>query len=216
LTLTSRHIAAIRKDYQLAALDDAAVGTDPLAFFGKWFIEAQAADVPEVNAMVLATVDERHNPHARIVLLKGLDEKGFVFYTNYQSAKGHDLDVNPNAALVFFWQELERQVRVEGTVEKVSEEDSDHYFNSRPEGSRIGAWSSPQSQVINDRTLLDDNYKKYQQQFSGSIIPRPPYWGGYRVVPEKVEFWQGRSSRMHDRLVFTKGEGEWQKSRLAP
>jgi len=215
LSTFSSDIAAIRKDYQRAALDESIVGDDPLAFFGKWFLQAQAAQVPEVNAMTLATVDAQNRPHARIVLLKGLDEKGFVFFTNYDSAKGNDLDANPYAALVLFWQELERQVRIEGSVQRVTEAESDSYFRSRPEGSRIGAWASPQSQVIPDRTLLENNYKTYEQQFAGNI-PRPPHWGGYRVIPTKVEFWQGRGSRMHDRIVFTLGGNAWHKYRLAP
>lgn len=216
LSLSSEHIAAIRKDYQLAALDETHTGPDPLAFFGKWFMEAQAADVAEVNALTLATVDAQNRPHARIVLLKGLDEKGFLFFTNYDSAKGNDLDANPYAALVFFWQELERQVRVEGSVERVSEEESDAYFNSRPEGSKLGAWSSPQSQVIAGREILEQNYKVYEQKYAGGIIPRPKHWGGYRVIPHRIEFWQGRANRMHDRIVFTRSADEWHIVRLAP
>lgn len=216
LSLSSKHIAAIRKDYQLAALDETHTGHDPLAFFGKWFMEAQAAAVAEVNALTLATVDAQNRPHARIVLLKGLDEKGFLFFTNYDSAKGNDLDANPYAALVFFWQELERQVRVEGSVERVSEEESDAYFNSRPEGSKLGAWSSPQSQVIMGREVLEQNYKVYEQKFAGGSIPRPKHWGGYRVIPHRIEFWQGRANRMHDRIVFTRSADEWHIVRLAP
>jgi pyridoxamine 5'-phosphate oxidase len=216
LSVSSAQIAAIRKDYQLAVLDEAHAGSDPLAFFGKWFLEAQNAEVAEVNAMTLATVDVQGKPHARIVLLKGLDEKGFVFYTNYDSAKGNELDANPYAALVFFWQELERQVRIEGTVERVSEEESDTYFSSRPEGSKLGAWSSPQSQVLQDRSLLDKNYHDYEHQFSGKPVPRPPHWGGYRVIPNRIEFWQGRSNRMHDRIVFQRSVSDWSIFRLAP
>lgn len=216
MTLTSAHIAAIRTDYQLAALDEAHAGNDPLSFFGKWFLEAQAAEVSEVNAMTLATVDAQNKPHARIVLLKGLDEKGFIFYTNYDSAKGNEIDANPFVALVFFWQELERQVRIEGSVVRISEEESDTYFNSRPEGSKIGAWSSPQSQIISDRSILDKNYKAVQLQFANKEILRPQHWGGYRVIPNRVEFWQGRSNRMHDRIVFTRSVNEWNSFRLAP
>ncbi len=216
MSLSSSDIAAIRTDYKLAALDEASAGEDPLAFFGKWFLEAQAAHVPEVNAMTLATVDARNRPHARIVLLKGLDEKGFVFFTNYDSAKGSDIDVNPYAAVVFFWQELERQVRIEGSVERVSDKESDAYFQSRPVGSRLGAWASPQSQVITDRKILETNYQQFEQQFTDGNIPRPPHWGGYRLLPGRMEFWQGRSSRMHDRILFSRSGNEWKKSRLAP
>ena len=200
----------------MAVLDLEHVGDDPLVFFAKWFMEAKAAEVLEVNAMTLATVDEQHKPHARIVLLKGLDEQGFVFYTNYDSAKGHQLDACPHAAIVFFWQELERQVRIEGTVARVSEDESDAYFNSRPEGSKLGAWASPQSQMISDRSVLDTNYEAYKAQFANADIPRPKHWGGYRVIPEKIEFWQGRSSRMHDRRVFERNGSTWLSYRVAP
>ena len=200
----------------LASLEEDSVGEEPFSFFTKWFSEANIAQITEVNAMTLATVGSGNVPHARIVLLKGLDDTGFVFFTNYDSAKGQDISSNPGAALVFFWKELERQVRIEGTIEKVSAADSDAYFNSRPEGSRLGAWASPQSREISDRAVLDSNYEKYQKEFSGSTIPRPPHWGGYRVVPNHVEFWQGRSSRMHDRIVFTRHDNKWKRSRLAP
>jgi pyridoxamine 5'-phosphate oxidase len=216
--LSSHHgnIADIRKDYQLAALDEGATGDNPLAFFSKWFGEAQTAKVGEVNAFTLATVDAVAKPHARIVLLKALDDKGFTFFTNYHSTKGHNIAANPHAAAVFFWMELERQVRIEGVVEKVSVEESDAYFHSRPEGSRLGAWSSPQSSVISDRDILDKNYSRYAQEFDTNI-PRPPHWGGYRIIPTSIEFWQGRASRMHDRILFTKdASGNWDKCRLAP
>src|SRR5690606_10246387 len=183
------------------------VGDNPLAFFAKWFAEARIAEVAEVNAMTLATADAENQPHARIVLLKGLDEKGFIFFTNDNSAKGKNLEENPRAALVFFWQELERQIRVEGSIERTSEEESDTYFHSRPEGSRIAAWSSPQSQIIAGRDILEENYRGFSQRFSEEI-PRPPHWGGYRVIPHKIEFWQGRSNRMHDRIVFLKTENQ--------
>ncbi|RYY13045.1 MAG: pyridoxamine 5'-phosphate oxidase [Chitinophagaceae bacterium] len=210
------HIASIRKDYQLAALDEELVGTDPLLFFNQWFEEAVEARVGEVNAFTLGTVDELCRPHARIVLLKGIDQGGFVFYTNYKSSKGKHIETNPFASMVFFWQELERQVRVEGRVEKVSPEESDAYFSSRPEGSQLGAWSSPQSQEISMRTMLDDEYQQYLQTYAGKTIPRPPHWGGYRVLPDLIEFWQGRSNRMHDRIKFQLGQTGWQKARLAP
>ncbi|MDR3681152.1 MAG: pyridoxamine 5'-phosphate oxidase [Flavipsychrobacter sp.] len=207
-------LAAIRTEYTLAALDEASVGGDPLSFFHKWFTEANDAQLSEINAMTLATVDEAHKPHARIVLLKGVDT-GFVFYTNYNSAKGHDIAANPNAAIVFFWKELERQVRIEGVITKVSEEESDEYFQSRPAGSRLGAWASPQSRVIS-RLALDENYKIYQSKFKETAITRPEHWGGYRLIADRIEFWQGRSSRMHDRIAFTQSASGWIKQRLAP
>jgi len=216
LSAQDLNIAAIRTDYTLAALSEAGTGNDPIHFFDKWFKEAGTAQVTEVNAMTLATVDSLHRPHARIVLLKGVDDKGFVFFTNYNSAKGRDIAANANAALLFFWKELERQVRIEGILEKVSEEDSDQYFNSRPIGSRIGAWASPQSTVIADRTILEENYVLYEQKYGHSIVPRPPFWGGYRLVANSIEFWQGRSNRMHDRILFTKDNSGWAQHRLAP
>lgn len=200
----------------LAALDEGSVGDDPVIFFKKWFTEAEAAQITEINAMTLSTVDEQHRPHARIVLLKGLDADCFVFFTNYDSAKGQQIAANPNVALTFFWKELERQVRIEGTIEKVPESDSDIYFNSRPKGSRIGAWASPQSKEITDRNILDLNYAHYEGEFSGIDIPRPPHWGGYRVMASSIEFWQGRSSRMHDRISFKKNSERWTRARLAP
>lgn len=214
----SAHIADIRKDYRRAALDEAAAGSDPIIFFEKWFREAVTADAAEANAMTLATVGPDGLPHARTVLLKGLDERGFVFFTNYNSNKGGELNAHPQAALVFFWKELERQVRVEGAVEKVTDAESDAYFHSRPAESRIGAWASPQSQVIADRAALEEQERSYRERFAAGDIPRPPHWGGFRVIPLRVEFWQGRSSRLHDRILFTRtGESAaWQQSRLAP
>ncbi len=208
------NIADIRKDYQLATLNESVTGDDPLVFFKKWFDEAVTAQAEEVNAMTLATVRDG-KPHARIVLLKGLDEQGFVFFTNYSSNKGKDLASNAYVAAVFFWKELERQIRIEGSVRKISEADSDAYFYSRPANSQIGAWASPQSMRIDSRNVLDDNYAYYLQKF-GTNIPRPPHWGGYVIIPETIEFWQGRSSRMHDRILFTFANGQWEKSRLAP
>ena len=210
------NIADIRKDYRLAALDEAAAGADPLAFFRQWFTEAEAAQITEINAMTLATADTQRRPHARIVLLKGLDERGFVFFTNYDSNKGQEIEANPQVALLFFWKELERQVRIEGKIEKVSSADSDTYFNSRPAGSRLGAWASPQSRKIDQRNILDLNYARYEAEFSDVDIPRPEHWGGYRVCPDKIEFWQGRSNRLHDRLLYTKNTDEWKIERLAP
>jgi pyridoxamine 5'-phosphate oxidase len=215
LSLSAKNIADIRKDYQLAELNELMTGDDPIAFFHKWFAEAEISKADEINAMTLATVDKTGRPHARIVLLKGADEQGFTFFTNYNSAKGGQLDANPHVAIVFFWKELERQVRIEGQIEKLPGADSDAYFNSRPEASRLGAWASPQSTVINSRDVLDEHFAKYKQEF-GSNIPRPSHWGGYRVRPELIEFWQGRSSRMHDRILFEKKQDNWKKSRLAP
>ena len=212
-----RHIADIRTDYRMAVLDETMAGTDPLGLFGRWFTEAEHAQIDEVNAMTLATTDVAGKPHARIVLLKGLDDTGFVFFTNYDSAKGREIAEQPYVALVFFWKELERQVRVEGRIEKVSARESDHYFNSRPAGSRIGAWASPQSQRIEDRILLEDNVARLTKEFAGNEpIPRPENWGGYRIIPERVEFWQGRSNRLHDRLVFERMHDKWSRYRLAP
>jgi len=210
------NIADIRMDYMLAALDEETAGTDPIAFFSKWFKDAESARITEINAMTLATADAQNRPHARIVLLKGLDDRGFVFFTNYDSAKGQHIAENPNVSLLFFWKELERQVRIDGRIEKVPAEESDIYFHSRPAGSRLGAWASPQSREIPHRNILDLNYSKYEAEFSGIQIPRPAHWGGYIVIPERIEFWQGRSSRMHDRILFKRNGSAWHRSRLAP
>lgn len=211
------HIADIRQDYILASLDEGVTGNDPLAFFGKWFGEAVSASIIEVNAMTLASVDGRGFPHARIVLLKGVEHNGFTFFTNYNSAKGEQIAANNHVSLLFFWKELERQVRIEGIARQLSATESDTYFESRPYGSKLGAWASPQSQVIADREVINENYSTYLQQFKEESIPRPPHWGGYNVQPQSIEFWQGRSSRMHDRILFTAGaDGHWSKCRLAP
>lgn len=210
-------IADIRKDYQLQSLLETDIEKNPIDQFSTWWNHAIESQIEEVNAMTLATVDANHKPSARIVLLKEFDENGFVFYTNYNSKKGLDMLNNKNVALVFFWKELERQVRIEGTVEKVSEGVSDAYFNSRPEMSRIGAWASPQSTVIQSREILETNFHQYQIEFEKKEINRPPHWGGYIVKPELIEFWQGRSSRLHDRMVYEKdGSNEWKINRLAP
>lgn len=212
-----KDIADIRQDYRMAALDKEATGDDPILFFTQWFMEAQKAEISEVNAMTLATAGADNVPDARIVLLKGLEENEFVFYTNYNSTKGENISQNPNVCLVFFWKELERQVRIKGTARKTDFKTSEAYFHSRPVGSQIGAWSSPQSQEINDRSILDERYAQYEQEFSGKDVPLPEHWGGYAVKPTSIEFWQGRSSRMHDRILFTLEEnGSWKKHRLAP
>lgn len=210
-------IADIRTDYKRASLDEQEVGSDPVPFFSKWFAEAELAAVNEVNAMTLATVDEQSRPHARIVLLKGVSNEGFTFFTNYQSTKGKNIAVNPHAALVFFWPELERQVRIEGTIDKVSAVESDEYYHIRPRGSRLGAWASPQSSVIAERSVLEQNEKELADRYEGKEIPRPEHWGGYRLHPVRIEFWQGRPSRLHDRICFEKdSSGNWSKFRLAP
>jgi len=213
----SNNIADIRKDYKLQSLSEGDSLPDPFAQFEKWWKEALDAGVDEVNAMTLATASADGMPDARIVLLKGFDPKGFTFFTNYDSAKGAQLLENPRASLVFFWKELERQVRISGLVVMVSERESDDYFNSRPENSRIGAWASPQSQPIVSREWLEENEKKMRQQFSDGMINRPPHWGGYRVRPTHVEFWQGRPSRLHDRILYSlQTKGDWKIQRLAP
>ena len=209
-------ISSIRKDYQLQSLSESDVKQDPIEQFGKWWDEAIASSIDEVNAMTLSTVTAEGKPSARIVLLKGFDERGFVFFTNYESNKGAQLTANPFASLVFFWKELERQVRIEGICEKVSEQESDDYFHSRPIGSQLGACASPQSRVIESRRVIENNLEKLQDQYRDMEIPRPAHWGGYRVVPEAIEFWQGRSSRLHDRIKYTNENQSWKIVRLAP
>lgn len=217
MTKPDAHIADIRADYTKDSLSETEVGSDPVAFFRKWFAEAETAGISEVNAMTLATVNAAGMPAARIVLLKGLEEDSFVFYTNYDSHKGAQMAAQPHAALLFFWKELERQVRVEGRVEKVPAADSEAYFHSRPKGSQISAAASPQSQVIDNREQLEAKVKSLEEQYASSEVPRPEHWGGYRVIPTKVEFWQGRHNRLHDRIVFTAdATGGWTKHRLAP
>lgn len=209
-------LADLRKDYARGSLDETSVDADPIRQFDAWFKQALDARLPEPNTMTLATVDARGYPSARIVLIKGVDERGFVFFTNYESRKGLDLAANPHASLLFYWIELERQVRVEGTVVKTNAEDSDTYFHSRPLGSRIGAWASEQSRPIESRALLEAREKSFSERF-GENPPRPPHWGGYRLVPETIEFWQGRPSRLHDRILYTRlSAGGWRISRLSP
>jgi pyridoxamine 5'-phosphate oxidase len=208
-------IADMRKSYERAELDENASQAQPLAQFDQWLNEAIRSEIPEPNAMTLATVNHNLRPSTRIVLIKGYDERGLVWYTNYDSRKGQELAGNPYAALQFHWVELERVVRIEGRVEKVSAEESDAYFQSRPLESRIGAWASPQSQVISGRTVLVTEAAKYGAKFLLQP-PRPPHWGGYRLVPDQWEFWQGRRSRLHDRLRYRQLDGAWVRERLAP
>ncbi|AOF84260.1 pyridoxamine 5'-phosphate oxidase [Hydrogenophaga sp. RAC07] len=210
------NIADLRKSYEKAELSESASNANPLMQFSKWLEEAISSEVPEPNAMTVATVGSDLRPSTRVVLIKGYDERGIVWYTNYASRKGQELAGNPFAALQFHWVELERVVRIEGVVEKVSDAESDEYFHSRPLDSRIGAWASPQSQVIEGRTVLVTNAAKYGAQFLLQP-PRPPHWGGYRLKPERWEFWQGRKSRLHDRLRYTaQADGGWLRERLAP
>ena len=208
-------ISQLRKSYERAELSEQASQPDPLLQFGQWLQEAIKAEVPEPNAMTLATVAANLRPSTRTVLVKGYDERGLVFYTNYDSRKGHELAGNPFAALQFHWVELERVVRIEGVVEKTSAQESDAYFASRPLDSRIGAWASPQSQVISGRSVLVANAAKFGAQFLLQP-PRPPHWGGYRLVPDEWQFWQGRKSRLHDRLRYALRQGQWVRERLAP
>jgi pyridoxamine 5'-phosphate oxidase len=215
MSTSSQAIADLRKSYERAELSEDASHPDPLGQFEQWLNEAIAGELPEPNAMTLATVSSDLRPSTRVVLIKGYDARGIVWYTNYDSRKGRELAGNPQAALQFHWVELERVVRIEGRVEKVSAQDSDTYFNSRPLDSRIGAWASPQSEVISGRSVLVANAAKFGAQFLLQP-PRPPHWGGYRLVPDRWEFWQGRKSRLHDRLRYTLQEGHWLRERLAP
>ncbi|MGM9486407.1 pyridoxamine 5'-phosphate oxidase [Ideonella sp. YS5] len=208
-------LASLRKSYERAELDESSSAGEPWRQFSDWLDQAMAAKVPEPNAMTLATVGPDGRPSTRIVLIKGFDASGIVWYTNYESRKGRELAGNPHAALQFHWVELERVVRIEGTVEKVSEEESDAYFRSRPLDSRLGAWASPQSQAIASRAVLVANAAKAAAQH-GLNPPRPPHWGGYRLRPDRWEFWQGRKSRLHDRLSYRHVEGQWIRERLAP
>jgi pyridoxamine 5'-phosphate oxidase len=207
----------LRREYTQRGLREEDLAPDPFTQFGAWFDEVVQADIREPNAMTLATAAPDGRPSARMVLLKGVDAHGFAFFTNYESRKGAELTVNPRAALVFFWVQLERQVRVEGRVERLSAEESDAYFASRPEGSQLGAWASQQSAVLPDRGPLEARYEELRAQYEGHEIPRPPFWGGFRVVPETVEFWQGRVNRLHDRLRYRRQDDDsWVVERLSP
>lgn len=209
-------IAAIRRDYSLKTLDEKEVDQNPFLQFSSWWKEAINSSIDEVNAMTLATSDPTGKPSARIVLLKGITDDGLLFFTNYNSHKAEELEANPNAALVFFWKELERQIRIEGKVYKTSIEENEQYFNSRPVGSRIGAWASPQSKVVGDRSELETLVTQAESKFENSVINCPPFWGGYIVKPDLFEFWQGRQSRLHDRVQYSLYNNLWKISRLAP
>ncbi len=206
----------LRREYTKDALLESNVLPDPIAQFDRWFNDATLAGLPEANAMTLATVDTSGAPSARIVLLKGFDQRGFVFFTNYSSRKGRDLAANPRAALCFFWESLERQVRIEGTVEKTTRQESEDYFHSRPIGSQIGAWVSQQSEAIESREALDRRAEELLAKFVNTGVPLPDFWGGFRVVPHTIEFWQGRPSRLHDRLQYVREGDRWKIRRLCP
>lgn len=212
----TQDIAEIRRDYKMQSLLESDVNADPFTQFGHWWNEAINSKIDEVNAMTLATCTNDGVPSARIVLLKGYTEEGFMFFTNYNSHKGHEIEQNPRVSLVFFWKELERQIRVAGAAEKISEAESSAYFLSRPDKSKIGAWASPQSETIAGRQWIEDSYLKYAEQFKDNEMTRPPHWGGYIVKPAKMEFWQGRRSRLHDRIQYTKQQEGWNIERLAP
>ena len=211
------NIAELRHDYVAHGLRRADLDPDPIRQFGQWFGEAAAADIRDVNAMSLATATTDGGPSARIVLLKAISERGFVFFTNYASAKGRQLEQNPKAALNFFWRELERQIRIEGIVEKTTGEESEEYFHTRPTGSQLSAWASTQSEVIANREALEASLTQITERYGAGVIPLPPHWGGYRLVPATIELWQGRTNRLHDRFRYARqGDGSWLIERLAP
>lgn len=212
-----KDLSKLREEYLKGELLENNINKDPFQQFGLWIQEAIDSHVSEPNAMSVATSTPDGKPSIRVVLLKELNQQGFVFFTNYDSRKGAEIAANPNAAIVFDWHQIERQVRIEGVITKISEEDSDTYFNSRPRGSKIGAWVSPQSQVINGREQLDKLQQQTEQRFEGQDIPRPTHWGGYILIPTSIEFWQGRPSRLHDRILYSKkSNNEWDIERLAP
>ena len=209
-------LADLRKDYSLAGLAETDLARDPFRQFEKWFAEAEAAKIVEPNAMVVSTAGRDGRPSSRTVLLKAVDGRGFVFYSNYESRKGRELEGNPRISLLFPWIAMERQVIVEGTAARVPREESEAYFHSRPRGNQLGAWVSPQSSIIASRGVLEDNLKALEQKYAGGEIPMPPQWGGWRVVPDAVEFWQGRRNRLHDRLRYRREKDGWTVERLAP
>lgn len=210
-------IGQLRKEYSLHSLTETSVAALPLDQFTQWWDQAIQSDIEEVNAMALSTINKEGRPESRIVLLKGYSEKGFVFFTNYESNKGDQLQQHAHCSLLFFWKELERQVRINGRAEKISTQESDAYFNSRPEGSKIGAWASPQSQVVESQEWLHENFERIKARYNNNTISRPPHWGGFAVRPDSMEFWQGRPSRMHDRIRYSlQQDGGWKIERLAP
>ena len=210
-------MADLRKEYTRAGLRETDAAPDPIEQFHRWFEEVLAAGLHEPNAMTLATATSDGRPAARVVLLKGFDERGFVFYTNYEGRKGRELEENPYCALVFYWGELERQVRIEGRAGRVSGEESEAYYRSRPLGSRLGAWVSEQSRPVGDRATLEERLRELEDEYEGREVPRPPFWGGYRVEPEAIEFWQGRENRLHDRLLYRReSDQSWSIERLQP
>lgn len=212
-----KDIHALRQNYTKAVLNESSVGDDPISLFKQWFSEAQESNIVEPNAMILSTVSADLRAHARTVLLKEITDKGFVFYTNYESAKAMDINHSAYVSLTFLWKEHERQVRIEGRAVKISRERSEQYFQSRPRGSQLGAWASPQSDIIVDRSILQNNLKALETKYpEGTLIPIPPHWGGYEITPDFIEFWQGRPSRLHDRLAYTVNENQWNIVRLAP
>lgn len=217
MAIEHKDIAAIREDYSKGSLSEVDTLENPIKQFQLWFEQALASQVLEPNAMVLGTLSTKGFPSTRVVLLKDIKAGGFSFFTNYTSQKGQDIARNAKVSLLFFWAELQRQVRIEGEVTFLSEDDSDEYFASRPKGSQIGAWSSPQSQIIADREYLESRVRDREKEFENlETIPRPTFWGGYLVKPSRIEFWQGRSSRLHDRIVYSKENNTWTKNRLAP
>lgn len=214
--MTDIDIAALRQDYALSSLSESDVDPDPIRQFERWFADAVTARVLEPNAMTLSTATRDGVPSARIVLVKGVDARGFAFFTDYRSRKGAELTENPLAALTFLWKEIERQVRITGAVTRVSTAESEAYYRSRPVGSRLGAWASHQSAVIASRTELEDELKRVTERFGDTDVPLPPHWGGFRVLPDEIELWQGRSSRLHDRLRYTREASGWKIERLSP
>jgi len=216
MTPPDESLSSLRKEYARAFLDVRDVDPDPFVQFRRWFTEAQNAGLPEPNAMTLATATKEGRPSARAVLLKSIDETGFAFFTNFESRKAREIAENPAAALLFFWAELERQVRIEGIIECVSDAESDQYFRSRPRESQIGAWASKQSETLPDRSTLEHAVARLTQQYAGCDIPRPPHWGGYRLLPSLFEFWQGRPSRLHDRIQYLQHSSSWHINRLSP
>ena len=211
------YISQLRYDFSKQTLDESEVNTNPIIQFESWFKEAVEAQVLSPNAMVVSTASKDAVPTARVLLLRNFDEKGFVFYTNHNSKKGNQIDHNPHVALTFFWPELERQIRIEGTVDKQTDEESDEYFVVRPEGSKLGAWASQQSSVVESRAVMDAKFKEMQNHFRGKEIPRPAFWGGYLVKPTMFEFWQGRPNRFHDRIAYVQDENRnWEIERLSP